>query len=97
MTIQRRDADIQLCIDDEKVQFEMMKCQLDWLCAILRNNNPDMHPTTVNLKVFGGNIMEPIGEITLKVKHKNMIYSLLFQIVDFDHGPLLSVPARKCS
>lgn len=94
-------ADIQLCIDDEKNRFEMMKCQLDtgascnvvgldWLCDILRNNNPDMSPTTVNLKVFGGNIMEPIGEITLKVKHKNVEYSLLFQIVDFDHGPLLS-------
>lgn len=98
-------ADIQLCIDEENELFEMMKCQLDtgascnvvgldWLCDILNNNNPDMHPTSVNLKVFGGSIMEPIGEITLKVKHKNILYSLLFQIVDFDHGPLLS--SKSC-
>lgn len=94
-------ADLQLCIDDTKDDFEVIRCQLDtgatcnviglhWLCDILMNNNPDIKPTTVNLKVFGGNIMQPIGEITLKVKHKSIVYSLLFQIVEYNHGPLLS-------
>lgn len=106
LTIQNEDhgilkANIEFCVDEQLQVFKNVSCQLDTgaacnvigldsLCNILDDPNPNVNPSQIKLKAYGGKIITPLGEITLKVKFKNKLFNEVFIVTDYDHAPLIS-------
>lgn len=97
-------SDLQFCINKAQQIYKNVKCQLDTgatcnvigldtLCDILEDNNPMMTSTTTRLRAYGGNIIIPVGEISLQVRSKNEEFELKFMITSYDHIPLISSKA----
>lgn len=94
-------ANIGFCVNEQQQVFKEVSCQLDTgaacnviglnsLCNILNNPNPDMVPSQIKLKAYGGKVITPLGEIVLKVRFKNKLYDENFIVTDYDHAPLIS-------
>lgn len=52
-------------------------------------------PSSFRLQAFGGSPIKVLGQVKLLCKHKNKKYRLVLQVVDVNHGPLLSL--RVCT
>lgn len=60
------------------------------LCKLLMNKNPRLDSSDCNLKAFGGTNIEVLGMIAIPCRHKGRKYKIHFQVVNVDHGFLLS-------
>ena len=82
-----------------------IKCDLDTganacvigskqLKKLLKTKDIELRESKHKLYGFGGNEIPVIGEISLTCKYKGIKENINFQVVDINHGPLLS--ASKC-
>lgn len=85
--------------------WNKVKCELDtgantsligreWLCKLLGDPNPQLLPSPFRLQAFGGNSIKVLGQVKLLCKYEKK-YRLVLQVVDVNHGPLLSL--RVCT
>lgn len=81
-----------------------ISCQLDTgatccimgyreLCLITEDNNPKLDKSDSKLKCFGGQIIYPVGRKIFECIKNNHTYKVLFEVVDYNHKPLLSANA----
>lgn len=67
----------------------------DFLCNLLGTKTPALSRSSFKLKDFGGNEIKTRGEKILRCKRRGEKYDIVFQVVEKDHGPLLSANASK--
>lgn len=67
----------------------------DYLCKRMQDITVKLDKSVNKLKSFSGSDIEVVGEIKLPCLHKNKRYAISFQVVNVNHGPLLS--ANACS
>ena len=101
-------AKLNFCVKDYKQANHKVPvvCQLDTgascnvishrdLSVFMQVGQPPLDASQVNLKMFDGSTLKPIGETLLKVEHKGKQHSLSFQVVaQTQNKPLLS--AESC-
>lgn len=91
-------ADLQLKVNG---RWENVVCELDtgantsligynWLKKLTGKRNPELFPSEFKLQSFGGNPIPVLGEVKLPCRHNEQKVSLILQVVDVDHRPLLS-------
>lgn len=64
------------------------------LVSIFGSATPQLEKSNCHLKAFGGSSIEVKGQILVPCRHKNQIFTIVFQVVGVDHGFLLS--ERAC-
>jgi RNase H-like domain found in reverse transcriptase/Reverse transcriptase (RNA-dependent DNA polymerase) len=62
-------------------------------CNIAGDPTPELDSSSTTIICFGGSSIKPLGQTIIDCHHKNLMYKLLFQIVQHDHQPLLSATA----
>ncbi|XP_062713487.1 uncharacterized protein K02A2.6-like [Aedes albopictus] len=91
-------ADLDLRIGGK---WQPVKCELDtgantslvgknWLENMIGKDKLELQPSAYHLQAFGGNSIPVIGQVKIPCRRKDRKYSLVFQVVDVTHGPLLS-------
>lgn len=91
-------ADLQLKVDG---RWEKVICELDTgantsligyncLRKLLGKKDPELLPSEFKLQSFGGNPIPVLGEVKLPCRHNGQRVTLVLQVVDVDHRPLLS-------
>lgn len=59
-------------------------------CKLANVFNPVFKTLNDQLRSFGGGHIETVGEVEIPCSHKERVYTIVFQVVNVDHGPLLS-------
>lgn len=67
----------------------------NWLTELTAEKNPQLLPSNVRLKSFGGNPIKVLGQVKIPCHRMGQIYKLVLQVVDVDHRPLLSAKASR--
>ena len=93
-------------MDSTDMYATELECQLDTgatcnllshrdLCNINQSPSPPLQTSNVNLRLFDGTIMKPLGCTSIRVNSENNeFHELEFQIVETKSKPLLS--AETC-
>ncbi|RLU19993.1 hypothetical protein DMN91_008552 [Ooceraea biroi] len=63
-------------------------------CKLVRTSNPTLRLSNDQLRSFGGDPFKTMGEVIVPCLYKRRKHNIIFQVVDVDHGPLLS--ERTC-
>lgn len=59
-------------------------------CKLANMFNSVFKTSNDQLRSFGGGRIETVGEVEIPCSHKERVYTIVFQVVNVDHGPLLS-------
>lgn len=90
-------AGIKFKVGDEEIN---VKCQLDIGATVnvigfmnlkkIFKNNCEIRASKVVIRSFGNFKLKPLGETIIRARVDGKMYSLVFQVMDFDHLPMLS-------
>lgn len=86
--------------------WSLINCDLDtgaevciigynFLCEMLKTEAPKLEKSKVRISSVSKEPINVRGSIRINTKHKKKIYHIRFQVVDINHGPLLSANACK--
>ncbi|XP_053687067.1 uncharacterized protein K02A2.6-like [Sabethes cyaneus] len=86
--------------------WKSVKCELDTganasligrecLAKLRGEAEPQILPTKLRLQSFGGNSIKVLGQVKIPCRRKGKRYSLVLQVVEGDHRPLLSAKASR--
>ncbi|XP_053685886.1 uncharacterized protein K02A2.6-like [Sabethes cyaneus] len=86
--------------------WKSVKCELDTganasligrecLAKLRGEAEPQILPTKLRLQSFGGNSIKVLGQVKIPCRRKGKKYSLVLQVVEGDHRPLLSAKASR--
>ncbi|XP_055539500.1 uncharacterized protein LOC129726612 [Wyeomyia smithii] len=86
--------------------WQSVVCELDtgantslighaYLSKLIRNENPPQLPSEFRLQSFGGNPIKVLGQVKIPCRRMGKEYSLVLQVVDVDHRPLLSAKVSR--
>ncbi|XP_058840279.1 uncharacterized protein K02A2.6-like [Topomyia yanbarensis] len=64
---------------------------MDWLKKLSGQAKPALSASRCRLRAFNGTPIEVLGEIEVPCHHKGKRYRMVFQVVNMNHPPLLSV------
>ncbi|XP_062713077.1 uncharacterized protein LOC109413520 [Aedes albopictus] len=64
---------------------------IDWLRKLSGKAVPKLKPPKCRLRAFNGTSIEVLGKIEVSCQHKGRRYTMVFQVVNMNHPPLLSV------
>lgn len=65
------------------------------LCRLLEAKCPKLDRSTVKLKAFGGTDIKTLGQKAIRCNRKGEKFDIIFQVVDKNHGPLLSANVSR--
>lgn len=96
-------ADLDLFVGEE---WTTVQCELDtganaslvgrdWLTKMTGLSESSLLPSRCQLQSFGGGHIPVLGEVKVPCRHNGRKYKLLLQVVDVQHGPLLSANVCK--
>ncbi|XP_039453132.1 uncharacterized protein K02A2.6-like [Culex pipiens pallens] len=68
---------------------------LDCLKKLTGTDNPELLASKFRLQSFGGNPITVLGQVKVPCRRPNRKFSLVLQVVDVDHRPLLSARASR--
>lgn len=66
-----------------------------FLCAMLGTNNPKLENSSTKLGNVSKDSIKVLGLTYIRIRLKKKVYRCEFQVVDINHGPLLSANASK--
>ncbi|XP_058816047.1 uncharacterized protein K02A2.6-like [Topomyia yanbarensis] len=86
--------------------WKMVKCELDTgantsligrecLMELNEQTNPILLPSKFRLQSFGGHPIKVLGQVKIPCRRLGRRYTLVLQVVEGDHRPLLSAKASK--
>lgn len=64
---------------------------IDWLKKLSGEVDPELKASKCRLRAFNGTSIEVLGKIEVQCQHKGRRYTMVFQVVNINHPPLLSV------
>ncbi|XP_039452546.1 uncharacterized protein LOC120431511 [Culex pipiens pallens] len=96
-------ADLDLFVGET---WQSVQCELDtganaslvgrdWLIRVGGQNSPQLLPSRCRLQSFGGGHIPVLGEVKIPCHRNGRKYNLSLQVVDVEHGPLLSAQVCK--
>lgn len=85
-------------------KWKNVKCELDTgaevsligykdLCTLMRTDSPPLRSSKYKLKNFDGSSITVKGEVLIRCNRNNEKFLIYFQVVENNHGPLLSAAA----
>jgi hypothetical protein len=84
--------------------WKVVMCEIDTavcligykkFCELYESNCTVLSTSKFKLRAFGGTDIKTLGQKNIRCIRKGVKYDILFQVVDTDHGPLLSANASK--
>lgn len=67
----------------------------DFLCEMMRSQSPKLDESKIKISTVSKEPIRVLGSVKIESKLKKKSYHVRFQVVDLNHGPLLSANACK--